>query len=350
MHRKCAQCSKELGPGASSTTKYCSRACQAAAQRTTSYLQVCEWCGKDFLHRKNKHCSTACAKAHRDAKLTDSGKRKRLAKDRKALGVQPTIGQPKKPRQLRTCEVCGKGMLLLPSQVAHGTKYCSRECYGIAVGERQKGDKHHMYKDGKSAERESVRQALRKHKSYKKWRTDVFERDEYCCRSCRATGVELHAHHVVPWVDDPKLRLKVSNGVTLCDECHRLWHLYDRKGYFDKKESLLQQKIIDALRAYGFYVYNVPGTPLGVNGTPDILVCYNGLFGGVEVKVFPNYLSELQKKAGERIAASGGIFYVAQSEDDIGRIIELFSLKSATGDFVVNEVSGLDDLEYWLTS
>lgn len=119
---------------------------------------------------------------------------------------------------------------------------------------------------------------------------------------------------------------------------------------FDKKESLLQEKVIAALREYGFYVFNVPGTPLGVNGTPDLLVCYNGMFAGLEVKVFPNYLSELQRMAGERIKASGGLFYVVQSEDDIGRVIEMMESKAASGEWVrdTDELTGLQELEEWL--
>jgi len=108
-----------------------------------------------------------------------------------------------------------------------------------------------------------------------------------------------------------------------------LWHAYNRKGLFEGKEALLQAKVIEALREYGFYVFNVPGNPMGTTGIADLLVCFNGVFGALECKVFPNYLSELQRVNGERVAAAGGVFYVVQSEDDVGRVIELFETRVA---------------------
>ena len=170
--------------------------------------------------------------------------------------------------------MCSKGFLVRPSE--SDRKFCSRACYGKYVGERQSGEGHHNYKDGRSKVRTSERQELRKHKGYADWKTKVFERDSYSCRACTKTG-SLEAHHHAPWSEAAKLRLKVSNGITLCKECHRLWHAYNRKGLFVGKELALQAKVKAALESYGFYVFNVPGTPLGVNGVPDLLVCFNGI-------------------------------------------------------------------------
>lgn len=57
-------------------------------------------------------------------------------------------------------------------------------------------------------------------RSYREWRGAVLERDGYTCRECGASDVVLCAHHVHRWVDDPDLRLEVSNGITLCRNCH----------------------------------------------------------------------------------------------------------------------------------
>lgn len=62
---------------------------------------------------------------------------------------------------------------------------------------------------------------------YKKWRSGVFERDNWICQTCGArskTGepVYLEAHHIKGWAKYPKLRYVVSNGITLCEECHKL--------------------------------------------------------------------------------------------------------------------------------
>lgn len=60
---------------------------------------------------------------------------------------------------------------------------------------------------------------------YREWRTAVFARDNYTCRKCGdSKGGNLHAHHVKSWADHPELRYDVSNGVTLCVDCHQEKH------------------------------------------------------------------------------------------------------------------------------
>jgi hypothetical protein len=57
--------------------------------------------------------------------------------------------------------------------------------------------------------------------AYKRWRTAVFKRDNYmCCRCGDNRGGNLHAHHIKKFADFPGLRYKVSNGETLCFDCH----------------------------------------------------------------------------------------------------------------------------------
>ena len=57
-----------------------------------------------------------------------------------------------------------------------------------------------------------------------RWRSEVFERDDYRCRDCGSRGVQLQAHHVVPWHSAPDLRFDVDNGITLCRDCHHKRH------------------------------------------------------------------------------------------------------------------------------
>lgn len=66
---------------------------------------------------------------------------------------------------------------------------------------------------------------LRQSAEYEKWRTSVFERDNYRCQCCGARNgnghkVILHAHHIECFANNPDLRFDINNGITLCYDCH----------------------------------------------------------------------------------------------------------------------------------
>ena len=59
---------------------------------------------------------------------------------------------------------------------------------------------------------------------YKEWRSAVFERDNYTCQKCKAKGVRLNAHHIKSWRSFPQSRYDPTNGITLCEKCHKEYH------------------------------------------------------------------------------------------------------------------------------
>ncbi len=65
---------------------------------------------------------------------------------------------------------------------------------------------------------------------YKSWRKKVFERDEYSCQKCGQIAGYLTAHHKKSWAKYPKLRYKLTNGITLCEDCHKLTDNYKGRG------------------------------------------------------------------------------------------------------------------------
>lgn len=64
---------------------------------------------------------------------------------------------------------------------------------------------------------------------YRQWRKSVFERDNYTCQVCGVSGGELNAHHIKPFSVYPDLRFDVSNGLTLCKQCHINVHKAERE-------------------------------------------------------------------------------------------------------------------------
>lgn len=84
-------------------------------------------------------------------------------------------------------------------------------------GSFKKGNIPANYKGGTVEERRKNRNT----EEYKSWRTAVFTRDNFRCQWCGIRGVEIHADHIKPYHEFPKLRLSVKNGRTLCVECDR---------------------------------------------------------------------------------------------------------------------------------
>lgn len=91
--------------------------------------------------------------------------------------------------------------------------------------ERPSGESHWNWKGGISDENHRIREST----EYKKWRQDVFTRDKYTCRICGLKGANLNAHHIKSFSIYPELRFELSNGITLCKECHIKLHKSERE-------------------------------------------------------------------------------------------------------------------------
>lgn len=82
---------------------------------------------------------------------------------------------------------------------------------------------HPRWRGGLFSDEIAQRRTIR----YKEWRNSVFSRDGFVCRICGQYGGHLNAHHIKPFSKFPDLRTTVSNGITLCYECHRKVHRRD---------------------------------------------------------------------------------------------------------------------------
>ena len=82
------------------------------------------------------------------------------------------------------------------------------------------GAKSNFWKGGKMKEYPEL-ERIRKSSEYVEWRNSVYKRDRFTCQICGQMGAKLNADHIKPFALYPELRLEISNGRTLCVECHK---------------------------------------------------------------------------------------------------------------------------------
>lgn len=177
--KPCPICGASFGQRGAS--KYCSRTCSARSRTATKVELVCLACSEDYLvhpyrAESSKYCSKKCwsQRAH-----------------------------------MATCESCGTEF------TAYGSgprKYCSKPC----AAKHMVGARSPAWKGGVTSENERARNSA----ELREWRLAVYRRDGFRCQDCDTKGGDLHAHHIEYWSTHPELRFEVSNGQTLCVDCH----------------------------------------------------------------------------------------------------------------------------------
>lgn len=88
-----------------------------------------------------------------------------------------------------------------------------------------RGENNPLWKGGITPVNNQIRHSL----EYKEWIRKVFKRDNYTCQGCGVRSgngkrVYLHAHHIKLFSEEPELRFDISNGITLCKNCHKKIH------------------------------------------------------------------------------------------------------------------------------
>ena len=84
-------------------------------------------------------------------------------------------------------------------------------------------------------------------------------------------------------------------------------------------EAKVKKKVVAKLKAAdAYYFYPVTGG-YGGSGVPDIIVCCNGRFIGIECKAGKNKPTPLQEKNLQDIEAAGGVALVI-NEDNIDEV------------------------------
>lgn len=162
----------------------------------------------------------------------------------------------------RPCKMCGKVFECIPCN----TKvFCSKKClfkskrgiYSPSWKDARKpctqcnillpyGNKTGRcetclgyYKGGITPLNASIRSSA----LYTNWRNSVFKRDDWTCVKCKKRGTTLHAHHIIPFyliLEKYNIKTKnqakectllwdISNGSTLCKQCHSETDTYKKR-------------------------------------------------------------------------------------------------------------------------
>ena len=111
-----------------------------------------------------------------------------------------------------------------------GKKFTEGHRYKLSIASKGKpklsirGCNNWNWKGGITSINKQVRNSI----EYKQWREAVFKRDNWTCQKCFVRGGSLHPHHIKSFAHYPSLRFKVSNGKTLCEDCHKKTKNYAR--------------------------------------------------------------------------------------------------------------------------
>lgn len=240
-NRKCADCGfkqqiEKQKLDSSVVLKYVS---DHGCKITTSYVNyhskmgfICT-CGNDFTtsfahFKRGGRCSECAIKRTADAKRLDS---KYVKEQFENEGFRLIDEFTESSARMRC--TCPRGHSLLMDwehfKVGNRCIQCHLEDF--------RGENHPNWNPGLTQEfRENKRRRI---DGIPEWRVSVFSRDDFTCQKCKSRGGKLHAHHIRNFADNKDLRVEVSNGSTLCADCHRDFHKH--YGHRNTNEEQLKE-------------------------------------------------------------------------------------------------------------
>jgi 5-methylcytosine-specific restriction endonuclease McrA len=210
------------------TQKHCSKGCYHKSI-TTKVTIICKGCGTEkqiIKSRANtttgycKACFTLYCKTIADTRKKPAHKRAEIGKKIcKGCNTEFEYRINQKRPKYYCSDPCRREnmiMQLTPEQRDRGIK------------SRSKSEKWRDYVvsiTGQNNKRYTGNRVGRKYNTaLVQWRKAVFMRDNYTCQHCQEKGARLEAHHIKEYSKFPELRTELTNGITLCYDCHNKVH------------------------------------------------------------------------------------------------------------------------------
>ena len=199
---------------------------------STKVSLICIYCGKEYIvdnyrKDKSKYCCKECSHLDRVGKdpANKGIKTNKPAWNTGLKGYKSGAdncnfkgGKPK-------CIDCGKELV----------SYKAKRC--IDCNKKwQVGENVYNFIDGLSKYKE--RTTL----EYKTWRVGILKRDLYTCMQCGCKGEKLEVHHIITVKKDKTKMLDMSNGITLCVNCHKRIRAKEEE-YEQFYQELLKNKL-----------------------------------------------------------------------------------------------------------
>lgn len=142
-----------------------------------------------------------------------------------------------KNKTIKICEFCSKEILLPPWRLRSKKFFCNRVCWALGT----RGESSPVFKGAEATK--PLRHRVMELPEHKQWHAEILKRDNYVCVLCKSRK-DLEVDHIkrylyianennIKTTEDArncKELWDISNGRTLCRECHRKTDTYGTKG------------------------------------------------------------------------------------------------------------------------
>ena len=151
-----------------------------------------------------------------------------------------------------TCDDCGVPLVrpykyYMMSMEKYNACYC-RKCVN-------KGERNYLWNPNIS---EQERKDKRNYPEYIEFIKRVLARDDYTCQRCGIRGSKMEVHHLDGYNWCKEKRTDDTNGITLCEDCHKTFHsLYGLKNNTMKQFEEWMNKEI-SFDSFNGEIYTLP--------------------------------------------------------------------------------------------